>query len=376
MAAPRSLRPFLAPAKRIKVIAPRSSVQTFLRCRSDRAEDRDDDRESRTRPGEDNDVDIFAEMEKGDMTLEQRLEHMGIDSAEYKALKTSAKASQKKFEAWTPKSKAEAQKKWKRLADAPEDITLLEMFKREGVDVLQEGKARELRLPTDKDPLDPKTKAALDALRTPVNVQAVHLRPLRRAPTHGVPVCDLQLRTYSIRNLLLFADFAVRAAYYMGLCARGPIPLPRITERWTVPRANFIFKKSQENFERITMRRLIQIQDGHPDVVKAWLAFLQQHQYYGVGMKANIWEFESLDAATRAGYDLDADDHSRRREGPMMEKVKEILNTPAYKEALAPYESPNSIAVRPGGFKLPKEPEEILGRKARKAEKKAKQLTA
>lgn len=206
---------------------------------------------------------------------------------------------------------------------------------------------REMKLPTDKEPLDPKTQEALDALRTPVNVQAVHLRPLRRAPTHGVPVCDLQLRTYSIRNLLLFADFAVRAAYYMGLCARGPIPLPRITERWTVPRANFVFKKSQENFERITMRRLIQIQDGHPDVVKAWLAFLHKHQYYGVGMKANIWEFESLEAATRAGYDIEAGDYSRRREGPMLEKVNEIMNTKAYKDAMKGYKMPKEIELRP-----------------------------
>ena len=173
----------------------------------------------------------------------------------------------------------------------------------------------------------------------------MHLRPLRRTPEHGVPVCDLQLRTYSIRNLLLFADFAVRAAYYMGLPARGPIPLPRITERWTVPRANFIFKKSQENFERITMRRLIQIQDGHPDVVKAWLAFLQKHQYHGVGMKANIWEYESLEAATRAGYEINEGDHTRRREGPVLQKVDEILGSKGFKEAMKGHKS--EVELRP-----------------------------
>lgn len=204
---------------------------------------------------------------------------------------------------------------------------------------------RGISLPTDKPPLDPSTEKALDALHTPLNVQALGLRPLRREPTHGVPVCDLQLRTYSIRNLLLFADFAMRAAYYMGLCARGPVPLPRITERWTVPRSNFIFKKSQENFERVTLRRLIQIQDGHPDVVKAWLAFLQKHQYYGVGMKANIWEYESLEAATRAGYDLEEGDYSRRREGAVMQKVEEILGGKGYKEAMKGYK--NKAELRP-----------------------------
>lgn len=93
------------------------------------------------------------------------------------------------------------------------------------------------------------------------------------------------------------ADFALRAAYYLNLPARGPVPLPRITERWTVPRGNFVHKKSQENFERITMRRLIQIHDGHPETVQIWLAFIRKHAYYGVGMKANVWEHEKLGKA-------------------------------------------------------------------------------
>jgi small subunit ribosomal protein S10 len=131
----------------------------------------------------------------------------------------------------------------------------------------------------------------------------------------------------------------------MGLPARGPIPLPRITERWTVPRSNFIFKKSQENFQRITMRRLIQIQDGHPDVVKAWLAFLQKHQYHGVGMKANIWEYESLETATRSGYEIKEGDYSRRREGPVLQKVEEILGTKAFKKAMK--DSKREVEMRP-----------------------------
>jgi ribosomal protein S10 len=55
-----------------------------------------------------------------------------------------------------------------------------------------------------------------------------------------------------------------------------------------------VHKKSQENFERITLRRLIQIKDGNPQAVQAWLAFLRKHAFYGVGMKANVWETESL----------------------------------------------------------------------------------
>lgn len=130
--------------------------------------------------------------------------------------------------------------------------------------------------------------------RLPRSVQAVYLKPLKRRATYGYPACDLQLRSYSVRNVEFFADFALRAAYYLNLPAAGPIPLPRITERWTVPRSSFIFKKSQENFERITLRRLIQIQDAHPESVELWLAFLRKHAYYGIGMKANVWQHEKL----------------------------------------------------------------------------------
>ncbi|KAL9095776.1 MAG: hypothetical protein Q9163_006493, partial [Psora crenata] len=126
------------------------------------------------------------------------------------------------------------------------------------------------------------------------SLQALHLKPLKRRAKHGVPACDLQLRSYSVRNIEFFADFALRAAYYLALPASGPVPLPRIVERWTVPRSNFIFKKSQENFERITMRRLIQIQDGNPESIDMWLALLRKYQYYGVGMKAHVWHFEKL----------------------------------------------------------------------------------
>jgi ribosomal protein S10 len=128
----------------------------------------------------------------------------------------------------------------------------------------------------------------------PRALEALYLKPLRREAEFGVPSCDLQLRSYSVRNLEFFCDFALRAAYFLGLPAFGPVPLPRLTQRWTVPKSTFIFKKSQENFERITLRRLIQIRDGNPESVQLWLAFLQKHAYYGIGMKANVWEFSKL----------------------------------------------------------------------------------
>jgi len=57
---------------------------------------------------------------------------------------------------------------------------------------------------------------------------------------------------------------------------------------------HFIHKKSQENFERKTLRRLIQIKDGDAETVEVWLAFVKKYAYYGIGMKANVWSFEKV----------------------------------------------------------------------------------
>ncbi|KAJ1335300.1 small subunit ribosomal protein S10 [Microdochium nivale] len=177
-------------------------------------------------------------------------------------------------------------------------------------------------------------------IRLPRAVQALYLKPLRREAEYGVPSCDLQLRSFSIPNLEFFCDFALRAAYYLKLPAFGPVPLPKIIERWTVPKGHFIHKKSQENFERITRRRLIQIRDGHPETVQIWLAYLQKHAYYGIGMKANIWEFSKLNpgkqmdaeaAAMKAIVDEKLELLGRDQTLGTVQKVKELLASERFK---------------------------------------------
>ncbi|KAK5109491.1 hypothetical protein LTR62_006943 [Meristemomyces frigidus] len=150
----------------------------------------------------------------------------------------------------------------------------------------------------------------LQNIRLPRAVQATYLDPLRHKTTHNIKMAELQIRSYSVRNLEVFADFCMRAAYYLKLPAKGPLALPRITERWTVPRSNFVHKKSQENFERITVRRGIKVFDGHPETVAAWLAFVKKHQYYGVGMKTNVWEYGGLE--TRKDLDAEAEKIAER----------------------------------------------------------------
>ena len=59
----------------------------------------------------------------------------------------------------------------------------------------------------------------------------------------------------------------VRTAEKTGASVSGPIPLPTKTQRWTVLRSPHVDKKSREQFELKTHKRLIDILDPTPKTV-------------------------------------------------------------------------------------------------------------
>ena len=61
----------------------------------------------------------------------------------------------------------------------------------------------------------------------------------------------------------------VRTAEKTGAQVSGPIPLPVKIERWTVLRSPHIDKKSREQFELRTHKRLLDISDSRPQTVDA-----------------------------------------------------------------------------------------------------------
>lgn len=123
----------------------------------------------------------------------------------------------------------------------------------------------------------------------PLNVALTNLSPLRVKPTHGNLICELQIRSYAVEAVEHFGDFASRAAYFLNMPAKGPFPLPKRTERWTVIKSPFVHAKSKENYERITYKRGIQILDSNLETVELWLAFLRKYARPGVGIKAQLY---------------------------------------------------------------------------------------
>tara|TARA_B100000676_G_C17884201_1_gene735583 strand:- start:324 stop:632 length:309 start_codon:yes stop_codon:yes gene_type:complete len=79
----------------------------------------------------------------------------------------------------------------------------------------------------------------------------------------------IRLKAYDHRLLDTSTTEIVNTAKRTGANVRGPIPLPRRTEKFTVLRGPHIDKKSREQFEIRTYKRLLDIVDPTPQTVDA-----------------------------------------------------------------------------------------------------------
>ena len=77
------------------------------------------------------------------------------------------------------------------------------------------------------------------------------------------------LRAYDHRILDYWTNEIVMTAKRTGARVRGPVPLPNRIERFTVLRSPHIDKKSREQFELQTHKRLVDIVDCPPQTVDA-----------------------------------------------------------------------------------------------------------
>ncbi|CAG8796974.1 19745_t:CDS:2 [Cetraspora pellucida] len=120
------------------------------------------------------------------------------------------------------------------------------------------------------------------------------LEPARISSTYNKVVCQLHFRSYLPGPMDFYIDFARRAAHALNMPCSGTVYLPTKTTRWTVIRGPFVHKKSQENFERKTHKRLLVIKDTNRAVVDRWLWYLTQNCPPGVGMRVTLWEWNEL----------------------------------------------------------------------------------
>ena len=79
----------------------------------------------------------------------------------------------------------------------------------------------------------------------------------------------IRLKAFDHRLLDQSTSEIVNTAKRTGAQVRGPIPLPTKIEKFTVLRSPHIDKKSREQFEMRTHKRLIDILDPTPQTVDA-----------------------------------------------------------------------------------------------------------
>ncbi|MBY0272254.1 MAG: 30S ribosomal protein S10 [Alphaproteobacteria bacterium] len=79
----------------------------------------------------------------------------------------------------------------------------------------------------------------------------------------------IRLRAYDYRVLDQSTSEIVNTAKRTGAKICGPIPLPTDIEKYTVLRSPHIDKKSREQFEMRTHKRLLDIIDWSPQTVDA-----------------------------------------------------------------------------------------------------------
>ena len=79
----------------------------------------------------------------------------------------------------------------------------------------------------------------------------------------------IRLRAYDNKILDQSTEEIVKTAQRTGANVKGPIPLPTKVEKFTVLRSPHIDKKSREQFETRTHKRLIDIVEPTPQTVEA-----------------------------------------------------------------------------------------------------------
>jgi small subunit ribosomal protein S10 len=79
----------------------------------------------------------------------------------------------------------------------------------------------------------------------------------------------IRLKAYDHRILDQSTSEIVETARRTGASVVGPIPLPTVRNRWTVLRSPHVDKKSREQFEIRTHKRLLDILQPTPETVDA-----------------------------------------------------------------------------------------------------------
>src|SRR3984957_11086963 len=121
----------------------------------------------------------------------------------------------------------------------------------------------------------------------------------------------IRLKAFDHRILDQSTREIVETAKRTGADVAGPIPLPTTINRWTVLRSPHVDKKSREQFEMRTHKRLIDILEPTPDTVDALMKLDLppgvdvEIKAFGHAADEGLSDGSQRDYRNQAGYDTD-----------------------------------------------------------------------
>ncbi|KAJ6589104.1 ribosomal protein S10 domain-containing protein [Mycena capillaripes] len=169
----------------------------------------------------------------------------------------------------------------------------------------------------------PEDFSEIEYAATVVHGRSIH-RPFKHPRTHGLPAAQIQFRSHDIVTMHLFVHFATHAAYSLGIPCSRMYSLPTKRQMWTVIRAPFAYKKSQENFERKVHRRGIKAFDTDPAVIDLWFKYLRRHAMGGVGMRCVKWERMPMGVGQKADTEVRDTLNQRKQLATSKSRIKSL----------------------------------------------------
>ena len=101
----------------------------------------------------------------------------------------------------------------------------------------------------------------------------------------------IKLKSYDHNLVDKSSEKIVRAVKATGAIVSGPIPLPTVKEKFTVLRSPHVNKKSREQFQLCTFKRLVDIYSTSSKTVDA---LMKLELPSGVDVEIKVWSFIKL----------------------------------------------------------------------------------
>ncbi|KAI5961288.1 RSM10 [Candida margitis] len=170
----------------------------------------------------------------------------------------------------------------------------------------------------------------------PLNVELLQYKPLRLPQTHGDKVATLNLRGYNDDDLIRMGEFALRAAYYLGIPMSKLTSLKTEKRLYTVIKSPFAQAKTKQNFHRTTYNKQLVAYDANPEVVDLWLSYVNRYKLNNVDMKATVIAREGSNYNEELAKleEFELPQAYEGLEDPVAQKVKELLQSNDFKKAL------------------------------------------